>query len=236
MSFRDSDPRRRVASGAALVLGFTPATVLACSGSRTGELMAESMQYGFALLAINAGLVVVGIVAAARHHAPVRGPLALLLLAVLHPGWWMSPFTGDCGHGRALHSITATAITGLVLVSPLFSGTPRWRVGGSIALAALTVGLAIIMRLDGRHLDLLTVAPTFAPAVLACGVGCTEYLLGAPFVTTLDQWDSIEAWKRRVVYVAALPLATLAVVVVLSVVGLAHLLITLGPQHLRHMW
>ena len=67
--------------------------LFACSGPFAAETIARSELIGTLMLA--GGLVAcLAVIALARG----RGRFASVLMVMLHPGWWLSARSGDCGY------------------------------------------------------------------------------------------------------------------------------------------
>lgn len=86
--------------------------VLACSGPLAAETIATSMRIGLVALAVALGLSIAII---AKTHGKKRW--AALGVVLIHPGWWMSAISGDCGYMLRYTSVTATAV---------FAGVAAW--------------------------------------------------------------------------------------------------------------
>ncbi|MDI1479339.1 hypothetical protein [Polyangium sp. y55x31] len=106
----------------AAVLGVD-GVAFACSGPGAMEAILRAERFGWILWFVTA-LVAVGSTFVPRVRAAgVRKQWPLLLLLVLHPGWWMSARSGDCGRTLLASSVLAAALT-LVVAGFLF-----WRSG-----------------------------------------------------------------------------------------------------------
>lgn len=87
---------------------------LACSGPGAMAAILRAERMGWMLW--GATLLLAGAVVFFRLRADGwRAQWPLLLLVGLHPGWWMSARSGDCGRLLVLGSIGVTALAPLVL-------------------------------------------------------------------------------------------------------------------------
>jgi hypothetical protein len=97
-----------------------PGLALACSGPGAMATILRSERLGWMLW--GATLLLAVAVALVRLRADGwRAHWPLLLLVGVHPGWWMSARSGDCGRMLVLGSILVTAL------APLVVGFLLWR-------------------------------------------------------------------------------------------------------------
>ncbi|MDC3955257.1 hypothetical protein [Polyangium jinanense] len=95
----------------------------ACSGPGAMEAILRAERLGWILWGVTL-LVAVGSTLVPRLRAAgFRKQWPLLLLLVLHPGWWMSARSGDCGRTLLAGSVLVAALT------PLVAGVLFWRSG-----------------------------------------------------------------------------------------------------------
>lgn len=98
-----------------------PRHALACSGPGAIETITRNERLGWALWAATL-LAAAALAASPRLRAGGRRRLwPLLVLLLVHPGWWMSGRGGDCGYTLRDGSIVVTAVTVLV------GGIVYWR-------------------------------------------------------------------------------------------------------------
>ncbi|WP_434426176.1 hypothetical protein [Nannocystis pusilla] len=91
-----------------------PGLAVACSGPGAREAILHAEQLGLVLWFTTAVLAGGSLFMPRMRVGGRRKPWPLLLLAVLHPGWWMSARSGDCGQTLILGSVMVTALTLLV--------------------------------------------------------------------------------------------------------------------------
>lgn len=111
---------------------WVPGVAFACSGPGAGEAIVRNEGLGWALWA--ATLLIAGaFVATPRLRARGwRSSWPLVLLVLLHPGWWMSARSGDCGQTLREGSLLVTAVTllaGAIVywrAGPAISGSASW--------------------------------------------------------------------------------------------------------------
>lgn len=88
-----------------------PTWALACSGPGAGELISKNERLG-AMLCLTTMLLAVGFLFTKRLRARAwNKKWPLVLLAIAHPGWWMSARHGDCGFTVRDGSILMLALT-----------------------------------------------------------------------------------------------------------------------------
>lgn len=111
-----------------------PSRALACSGPGAAETILRNERLGWALWAMT--LVIAGVFAVLP-RLRARGwrkQWPLLLLVLLHPGWWMSARSGDCGRTLWEGSIL------MMVVTLLAGGAMYWRAKRATAGAAAQDG------------------------------------------------------------------------------------------------
>jgi hypothetical protein len=86
---------------------------LACEGIGMMEVMAANTRLGWQLWAAAAAIAIVCGAIARWRRASWRRLIPLAALVVLHPGWWMSAYGGDCGITLVEGSISMTALTAI---------------------------------------------------------------------------------------------------------------------------
>lgn len=108
-----SVPRSYSLVTAAAVLAC-PGLAVACSGAGAREAILGAEQLGWiswvATLVIAGGSAFIPRMRARGW----RSQWPLLVLVALHPGWWMSARSGDCGRTLTVGSMVITALTLLV--------------------------------------------------------------------------------------------------------------------------
>jgi hypothetical protein len=91
-----------------------PKQVFACSGVGAPETILRNEHLGWTLCVMTL-LIAWAFAAILRLRSRSwRKQWPLLLLVLLHPGWWMSARSGDCGYTLRDGSILMTALTVLV--------------------------------------------------------------------------------------------------------------------------
>jgi hypothetical protein len=94
--------------------------LLGCSGPCVGFLMMRAESFGF--VSAGACLLVLGaLVVRAVRAGRISHAVALVLLAVVNPGWWYSPFHGDCGFTRVDAAQVWLALTAGLASAALFA-------------------------------------------------------------------------------------------------------------------
>ncbi|MFZ6182136.1 hypothetical protein [Nannocystis pusilla] len=91
-----------------------PGLAVACSGPGAREAILHAEQLGLVSWLTTAVLAGGSALIPRMRARGWRTQWPLLLLAVLHPGWWMSARSGDCGQTLILGSAIVTALTLLV--------------------------------------------------------------------------------------------------------------------------
>jgi hypothetical protein len=104
---------------------FWPAVSLACSGPRAGEVIAGNQRASF-LIFLAGAVAAIQLGVRFRAH-PKKGAWlgGLALLSLLHPIWWLSAMSGDCGYLLFYSSIAV----GLVQLAIVVAGHVRLRRG-----------------------------------------------------------------------------------------------------------
>lgn len=105
---------------AATVLAL-PGVALACSGPGAMEAILRAQRLGWILWATTLVLAGGPAIMSRLSSRGWRGQWPLLALVVLHPGWWMSARSGDCGGMLVVGSGVVTAVT------PVVVGFLLWR-------------------------------------------------------------------------------------------------------------
>ncbi len=85
-------------------------SALACSGPGAARAMTNNMLAGWVLLAVAAGVAATVLVLTRSPKPPWSARWLPAVLAAIHPGWWMSVRSGDCGFMLRNTSIAMTAI------------------------------------------------------------------------------------------------------------------------------
>lgn len=88
-----------------------PTWALACSGPGAGELIAKNERLGVILCLVTMLLAVVFLLTRRLRSRAWNRKWPLVLLAVAHPGWWMSARHGDCGFTVRDGSILILSLT-----------------------------------------------------------------------------------------------------------------------------
>jgi len=104
-----------------LTVSFFSNAVLACSGPGVGALVDANIRLSFQLFALAAFLFAGTIVLFLFRRK--RASLVIMLLAAvilaLHPVWTVSAFSGDCGGSKAMSSLKATGVLGILFLVQL---------------------------------------------------------------------------------------------------------------------
>lgn len=101
---------RRVRRVLAIVIA--PNAAFACSGDGAMETILANERLGWILWL--ATLVIAAIVAVRLRSRGWRKQWPLAAVVVVHPGWWMSARSGDCGYTLRDGSMVMTAVTLIV--------------------------------------------------------------------------------------------------------------------------
>ncbi|MDC0672282.1 hypothetical protein [Nannocystis radixulma] len=109
LSFR----RSYLLLAAAAVLMF-PALAVACSGPGAPAAIFHAERMGWILWIATLVLAGGSALMPRMRARGRRNRWPMFLLAVLHPGWWMSARSGDCGQSLLEGSYVFTALTVLV--------------------------------------------------------------------------------------------------------------------------
>ncbi len=95
-------------------------SLMACSGPHALEHIHTNITVSLALF----GLAVVSATGPVARFAASRRRLgrfvSVVVLAALHPGWWVPAYSGDCGEMRLVSSALAT-------IACIFLAVPLWR-------------------------------------------------------------------------------------------------------------
>lgn len=103
-------------------------SLLACSGPRAGEIIAENTTYAFVQAAIVATLALAALWSHARHADALWPVIVLLGLLAVHPAWTISATSGDCGGMKAKAATIFTCLAaGIVTVQIAIPVISRWR-------------------------------------------------------------------------------------------------------------
>jgi hypothetical protein len=95
-------------------------SLMACSGPHALEHIHTNITISFVLFGL-AGATAVGAVAQfATSRRRLGRFVSLVVLVGLHPGWWVSAYSGDCGELRLVSSALAT-------IACTFLAIPLWR-------------------------------------------------------------------------------------------------------------
>jgi hypothetical protein len=114
---------RAAASTVGIALAWQTATALACSGPGARAAIERAELLGWLLFAASTLLCLGAMALPKVRSAGPRVFWPLLIPPAIHPGWWMSARSGDCGSMRTLGAI---AVSGLVLVA---LAIVLWRAG-----------------------------------------------------------------------------------------------------------
>lgn len=114
------------------VEAFATGDALACSGPDAAERIAHNERIAWLLFAVSLVLgAAFALMPRMRHHRGTRW--SLLVLAVVHPGWWMGA-GGDCGVTLLGSACLVTLVT-FILACVLLWRTRRHRKGALPARA-----------------------------------------------------------------------------------------------------
>jgi hypothetical protein len=95
-------------------------SLMACSGPHALEHIQTNITISLALF----GLAVVSAMGPVARFATSRRSvgrfISVVVLAALHPGWWVPAYSGDCGELRLVSSALAT-------IACVFLAVPLWR-------------------------------------------------------------------------------------------------------------
>ncbi len=104
----------RRALGVAALLLATRVEAWACSGPGALDAILGAELLGWSLFGTSLVLLIAGAAFARRLRRRWRSLWPVPLVAVIHPGWWMSARSGDCG---AMLSLGALAFTLIALIT-----------------------------------------------------------------------------------------------------------------------
>lgn len=104
-----------------LILVLLPLPAWACSGPGAEAAIRWNSLAALALVLAAGAATVFTVLRQRRLGRPRKSAAWLAIPVVLHPGWWMSSLSGDCGMTR-FH--TAMVMTGVVLVLCIFKLRP----------------------------------------------------------------------------------------------------------------
>ena len=114
-----------------LATSIFPNVALACSGLGVGALVDANIRFSVQMFAVACFLFVA--IAALYMYRKKRvglvvGLIAAVILA-LHPVWTVSAYSGDCGGSKAMYSLKATGVLGVLFLVQLalFVFTFVWR-------------------------------------------------------------------------------------------------------------
>jgi hypothetical protein len=102
-----------------LVASVIPRPALACSGPGAMETILANERVGWTLFFVSAAIAAVAAVLLRSRGWRKLWPLAAVVF--VHPGWWLSARSGDCGGTLHMASIAITIVTLLV------AGVVWWR-------------------------------------------------------------------------------------------------------------
>ena len=103
--------------------------MLACSGPGALDHIRRNIAISTVLHAGALVFAVVALAAFAVRSCRTGRLTSTLVLAGLHPGWWVTAYSGDCGEARLALSVVATVICAVLALSmwkkPAASPTSR---------------------------------------------------------------------------------------------------------------
>ena len=111
----------------ATVLVLVPAAAWACSGPGAMARIVANERLGWILFVVTATVLGVGAGLLRRLGVSARRVGLLAVPLLVHPGWWMSARSGDCGAMLALGSMAMTAVAVLVVGGALVVALVRRR-------------------------------------------------------------------------------------------------------------
>jgi hypothetical protein len=85
-------------------------SAFACSGSGTREDMLSSLEFGYGAGFVVSVLAAISYIGARITHGRALLTAILAMLAIIHPGWYISPYSGDCGMMRNLFTFADSSI------------------------------------------------------------------------------------------------------------------------------
>ena|ERR1700682_4749577 len=95
-------------------------SLMACSGPHALEHIHTNITVSLVLFGLAVATAVGPVARFAASRRRLGRFVSLVVLAGLHPGWWMSPYSGDCGEMRLVSSALAT-------IACTFLAIPLWR-------------------------------------------------------------------------------------------------------------
>jgi hypothetical protein len=94
--------------------------LMACSGPHALEHIHTNITISLALFGLAVASAMGAVARFATSRRRVGRFVAVVVLAALHPGWWVPAYSGDCGQMRLVSSALATIACTLLAV-------PLWR-------------------------------------------------------------------------------------------------------------
>jgi hypothetical protein len=180
------------------------APAAACSGPGAAEFMARNALRGTLLWVV--ALLAVGFVWWKRFRGPRGVRLAMTACLMLHPGWWMSVTSGDCGLTKVEVGFAVTCTT-LVLLA-VHEWLRRKRGGPSTRspvpdtdLAPMAAALAPWRAQNTR--------PAWKPSTVTAPLGTRSWFGGAPLMVPNEPWPACSKCQHPMQFLLQLDLSTL---------------------------
>jgi hypothetical protein len=166
------------------------------------EAMHQANLFGWALVLIAMLVATVGIVIALRaRRFALAG--AILLLLVLHGGWWLSAYRGDCGSSRVGVSLWDTqTIALLTLLAGAGAGTRTWPWRG-VLLVLLFVAAAQATAFFSVLWFPLEAVLVSVPVLFAGWWSVTEWLIGRRLADVVRAQVLLSGVERRALFLSA---------------------------------
>jgi len=95
-------------------------SLMACSGPHALESIHTNIRISLVLFGLAVAIAAGPVAWFATSRRRLGRFLSLVVLAALHPGWWMPAYSGDCGELRLVSSALAT-------IACTFLAIPLWR-------------------------------------------------------------------------------------------------------------
>ncbi len=90
--------------------------IVACSGPGAQAQIHSNTSISIVLFLVSVGIALLSAVRLVATRNGAGKAVSTVVLAALHPGWWMSSYSGDCGTDRVAFSTLVTIACAVLLV------------------------------------------------------------------------------------------------------------------------